>query len=109
VALFALTHGDAGTVPVGSGGFRLFVFIVATGTEGRAKIIFMLSKTFNHDGRHAGINAKVGACALGVGFREVPHGFQAFVATLIWVWVHGYESGGRIAFIIKTTFVLLNP
>ena len=109
VAFFALAHGDAGAVPVGSSGFCLLVFVVATGTERRAEVVFVFSKTFNHYSRHARVNTKVGACALGVGFGEVPHGFQAFVTTLIWVWVHGDESEGRITFIIKTTFVLLNP
>lgn len=84
VAFLAFAHGDTGTVPVGGGGFSLFVFIVAAGAEGRTKLVLVLCKSFDDDCRNAWIDAKIGASALGIAFREATHEFQVFFRSLSW-------------------------
>ena len=73
VTLLALAHGDTGAIPVGRCGLSLFVFVMAAGAKGGTQIVFMFGQTLNDNRRHAGIDTKIGACALGVALREAAH------------------------------------
>ncbi len=73
VTLLALAHGDTGAIPVGRCGLSLFVFVMAAGAKGGTQIVFMFGQTLNDNRRHAGIDTKIGACALGVALGEAAH------------------------------------
>lgn len=67
MALLALPHGDAGTVPEALFSFRGFIIIVPAGAQGGAEFVFVLGQPLDDDGGDGFVDAEVGAGAGGKG------------------------------------------
>ena len=77
IAELAQAETEKSVVLATSGDETLEAEAMAAGAQGTTELIFVAGQTLEHDRRDAGIAAEVGACALGVGFRELADHLKA--------------------------------